>query len=94
MRLSREAHDALLTSAQVSYLFRTTGQVLGVSLSGALLQGVLLSKLKERIGGPNASEVSHLRRSLRLAFQLLGRSSIQYGKSFGCPGYNPCSPDP
>ena len=52
--------EAPLTLNPVSYLFRTTGQVLGVSLSGALLQGVLLSKLKERITGPNASEVSGL----------------------------------
>ena len=43
----------------VTYLFRTTGQVLGVSLSGTLLQGVLLSKLQQRIHGPNAEEVCH-----------------------------------
>ncbi|KAH6915245.1 vacuolar amino acid permease [Coprinopsis sp. MPI-PUGE-AT-0042] len=55
---------AVATGTKVSYLFRTTGQVLGVSLSGALLQGVLLSKLKERIGGPNASEIiDSIRRS-------------------------------
>ncbi|KAI0003006.1 vacuolar amino acid permease [Russula compacta] len=41
----------------LSYLFRTTGQVLGVSLSGALLQGILLSKLRQRIHGPNAEEL-------------------------------------
>lgn len=43
----------------VTYIFRTTGQVLGVSLSGTLLQGVLLSKLQQRIHGPNAEEVCH-----------------------------------
>ena len=42
----------------VTYLFRTTGQVLGVSLSGALLQAVLTRKLRERITGPGAIEVS------------------------------------
>ena len=42
----------------VTYLFRTTGQVLGVSLSGALLQAVLLQKLRERIHGPDAVEVN------------------------------------
>ena len=42
----------------VTYLFRTTGQVLGVSLSGAVLQAVLLQKLRERIHGPDAVEVS------------------------------------
>ena len=43
----------------VTYLFRTAGQVIGVSLSGALLQAVLAAKLKERITGPNAAEVCH-----------------------------------
>ena len=42
----------------VTYLFRTTGQVLGVSLSGAVLQAVLLRKLRERIHDPNAADVS------------------------------------
>lgn len=42
----------------VTYLFRTTGQVLGVSLSGALLQSILAAKLRERIHGPGAFEVS------------------------------------
>jgi len=43
----------------VTYLFRTTGQVLGVSLSGAILQAVLTKKLQERIRGPGSAEVSH-----------------------------------
>ena len=43
----------------VTYLFRTTGQVLGVSLSGAILQAVLTMKLQERIQGPGSAEVSH-----------------------------------
>lgn len=41
----------------VTYLFRTTGQVLGVSLSGAILQGVLLQRLRLRISGPDAHKV-------------------------------------
>jgi len=41
----------------ITYLFRTTGQVLGVSLSGAVLQAVLLQKLRERIHGPDAVEI-------------------------------------
>ncbi|KAF8205130.1 vacuolar amino acid permease [Pholiota molesta] len=36
----------------ITYLFRTTGQVLGVSLGGAVLQAVLLQKLRTRIQGP------------------------------------------
>ncbi|KAI9510420.1 MFS general substrate transporter [Russula earlei] len=48
----------------LTYLFRTTGQVLGVSLSGTLLQGVLLSKLRQRIHGPNAEQlISRIRHS-------------------------------
>ncbi|KAJ7095220.1 major facilitator superfamily domain-containing protein [Mycena belliarum] len=42
----------------ITYLFRTTGQVLGVSLSGAILQAVLLQKLRERIHGPGSAEVA------------------------------------
>jgi hypothetical protein len=41
----------------VTYLFRTTGQVLGVSLSGALLQAVLTHQLRERLHGSDAAEV-------------------------------------
>ncbi|KAF9484004.1 vacuolar amino acid permease [Pholiota conissans] len=41
----------------ITYLFRTTGQVLGVSLSGAVLQAVLLQKLRQRIQGPDAAEI-------------------------------------
>jgi hypothetical protein len=44
-------------SRQVTYLFRTTGQVLGVSLSGAILQAVLLQKLRQRIQGPGSGAV-------------------------------------
>ncbi|KAJ6509977.1 vacuolar amino acid permease [Mycena vitilis] len=40
----------------ITYLFRTTGQVLGVSLSGAILQAVLLQKLRERIQDPNSAQ--------------------------------------
>ena len=41
----------------MSYLFRTTGQVLGVALSGALIQDVLLRKLRATITGPDAAEI-------------------------------------
>ena len=44
----------------VTYLFRTTGQVIGVSLSGALLQSILTAKLRERIHGPDAVSVRPL----------------------------------
>ncbi|KAG8878330.1 hypothetical protein FRB98_006278 [Tulasnella sp. 332] len=41
----------------MSYLFRTTGQVVGVGLSGALLQSVLVKNLRERITGPGSAEI-------------------------------------
>jgi hypothetical protein len=49
--------DVRLTYS-VTYLFRTTGQVIGVSLSGALVQGVLLRELRQRITGPGADKGS------------------------------------
>ncbi|KAF9469059.1 vacuolar amino acid permease [Collybia nuda] len=50
--------EDMAVATGITYLFRTTGQVLGVSLSGAILQGVLLQKLRERIQGPGSSEAS------------------------------------
>ncbi|CCM01688.1 uncharacterized protein FIBRA_03752 [Fibroporia radiculosa] len=51
------AKEDLAVATGITYLFRTTGQVLGVSLSGALLQAVLHRKLRERITGPDAIEI-------------------------------------
>lgn len=50
-----------LFSGIVTYLFRTTGQVLGVSMGAAIQQAVLLQKLRERIDIPGAEEVRHTR---------------------------------
>ncbi|KAG9002808.1 hypothetical protein FRB94_003611 [Tulasnella sp. JGI-2019a] len=51
----------------VSYLFRTTGQVIGVSLSGALLQSLLVKHLRERITGPGAAEIiQNIRHSITI----------------------------
>lgn len=44
----------------ITYLFRTTGQVLGVSLSSAVLQSVLLARLRARIQGPEAEKIIYL----------------------------------
>jgi len=41
----------------ISYLFRTTGQVLGVSLSSAVVQGLLNKFLHEKITGPGSREL-------------------------------------
>jgi len=49
--------EDMAVATGITYLFRTTGQVLGVSLSGAILQAVLLQKLRERIQGPGSSEL-------------------------------------
>ena len=45
-----------LTPNAVSYLFRTTGQVVGVAASGAILQSILLQQLRRRITGPGAAD--------------------------------------
>jgi hypothetical protein len=57
----------------VTYLFRTTGQVLGVSLSGTVLQAVLLRKLRERIRG---SEAHKVRIIMNLTLMLTGVVSL------------------
>ncbi|KIL00356.1 hypothetical protein PAXRUDRAFT_29848 [Paxillus rubicundulus Ve08.2h10] len=49
--------EDMAVATGISYLFRTTGQVLGVSLSGAILQSVLLHQLRQRITGPGSSEL-------------------------------------
>ncbi|KAA1466139.1 vacuolar amino acid permease [Dentipellis sp. KUC8613] len=51
------AKGDIAVATGITYLFRTTGQVLGVSLSGAVLQAVLLSKLRQRIQGPDAEKI-------------------------------------
>ncbi|KAJ7047535.1 vacuolar amino acid permease [Mycena alexandri] len=48
--------EDMAVATGITYLFRTTGQVLGVSLSGAILQAVLLQKLRMRIQVPNSAE--------------------------------------
>ncbi|KAG0705491.1 vacuolar amino acid permease [Suillus ampliporus] len=50
--------EDMAVATGITYLFRTTGQVLGVSLSGAVLQSILLRKLRQRITGPGSLEVS------------------------------------
>ncbi|KAF8914097.1 vacuolar amino acid permease [Gymnopilus junonius] len=50
--------EDMAVATGITYLFRTTGQVLGVSLSGAILQAVLLQKLRIRIHGPGSEQAS------------------------------------
>lgn len=42
----------------ITYLFRFVGQILGLAISTALLQGLLTSELRRRIQGPGSEEVS------------------------------------
>jgi len=55
--IANVAKDDIAVATGVTYLFRTTGQVLGVSLSGALLQAILTKQLRKRITGPEAFEI-------------------------------------
>ncbi|KAE8265518.1 hypothetical protein A4X09_0g6625 [Tilletia walkeri] len=41
----------------MTYLFRSNAQVLGVALSGVLLQTILKEQLRQRITGPNADQI-------------------------------------
>ncbi|CEH19501.1 Predicted transporter (major facilitator superfamily) [Ceraceosorus bombacis] len=41
----------------ISYLFRTSGQVVGVAVSGAILQSVLANELKRCIRGPDSAQI-------------------------------------
>jgi len=59
--------EDMAVATGITYLFRTTGQVLGVSLSGAILQAVLVNKLRARIHGPNAAEIiENIRHSVNI----------------------------
>jgi len=49
--------EDMAVATGITYLFRTTGQVVGVGLSGAILQGVLLAQLRIRITGPGSAEI-------------------------------------
>ncbi|KIO33965.1 hypothetical protein M407DRAFT_17228 [Tulasnella calospora MUT 4182] len=49
--------EDIAVATGLSYLFRTTGQVVGVAGSGAILQTLLARNLEERITGPGADEI-------------------------------------
>ncbi|KAF8305810.1 vacuolar amino acid permease [Cantharellus anzutake] len=55
--ISAVGPEEIAVATGISYLFRTTGQVLGVSLSGALTQGLLVAALRKRIKGPDAERI-------------------------------------
>jgi len=65
--IANVSREDIAVATGITYLFRTTGQVLGVSLSGALLQSVLTTKLRERIQGPGSLElIEQIRHSTSL----------------------------
>jgi len=51
------SREDLAVATGITYLFRTVAQVLGVSLSGAIVQGVLLRELRSKITGPGSEEI-------------------------------------
>jgi hypothetical protein len=49
----------LIRHFAVSYMFRTTGQVIGVGITSSIAQSVLTKQLTRTLTGPDASEVCH-----------------------------------
>jgi hypothetical protein len=47
----------MAVATALSYLYRYSGQVIGVALSSAFLQGILTAQLERRITGPGSAEV-------------------------------------
>ncbi|KZS97519.1 vacuolar amino acid permease [Sistotremastrum niveocremeum HHB9708] len=55
--IASASRDDVAVATGITYTFRTVGQVLGVSLSGATVQGVLVRQLRERITGPGSEKI-------------------------------------
>jgi len=59
------------TIISISYLFRTTGGVLGVSTCQGVFQAVLKTQLVEKVKGPNAAEIiDAVRKSVSVIWEL------------------------
>ncbi|KZS92271.1 MFS general substrate transporter [Sistotremastrum niveocremeum HHB9708] len=75
--VSRE-DSAVVTG--ISFTFRTVGQVLGVSLSGAVVQGVLVHELKSKITGPGSAaiieQIRHSTSSIRYLEPVYRKAAI------------------
>ena len=67
----RQGKGETAMATSISYMFRTIGQVLGVSLSAALVQAVITKDLNRTILAPNKDEVS-----LRRCSTLVGVADI------------------
>jgi len=71
----------------VTYLFRTTGQVLGVSLSNTIFQAVLFQKLRDRIQGPNSSEASRDKLYILIIWLTLSLRPCSYSQTIDAIRY-------
>jgi len=58
--VTREGKGEVAVATSMTYMFRSIGQVLGVSLSAAIVQAILASDLQRLITGPGATEVNCL----------------------------------
>lgn len=59
-------HTEMATITSMSYLFRSVGGVIGISLSSAIFQAIIKSILVQKITGPNADLVRNLQSLLSL----------------------------
>jgi len=67
----------------ITYLFRTVAQVLGVGLSGSIVQGVLAQELHARIKGPGSQElIDRIRHSTEVIKELEPTSQIAAIESY------------
>lgn len=78
--------EYVAVATSLSYMFRTSGQVLGVALSGALTQAVLSRELHKRITGPGSEEIiQRIRQSSeeirKLPPKLQLAATTSYGKA-------------
>jgi len=69
------SREDMAVATGITYLFRTVAQVLGVSLSGALVQGVLLRELRSKITEPGSDElINKIRHSTAFIRTLHGKN--------------------
>ncbi|CAO3611768.1 unnamed protein product [Cunninghamella echinulata] len=66
----------MATMTSVSYLFRSTGAVIGISLSQAIFQGIVKSELSKKITGPNAEEIIEIARKSMMEIRKLLPSEV------------------
>ncbi|KAI9313859.1 major facilitator superfamily domain-containing protein [Dichotomocladium elegans] len=76
--LSCVDQQEMATITSMSYLFRSTGAVIGISATSAIFQGVVKSVLTERITGPDAEKIIEIaRKSMTEVRELLPPDALQ-----------------